>query len=80
MTVGTGAVVGAGAVASQDVPPFAIAAGVPAKVLRQRFDDTTVQRLLETAWWNWPHERLAAALGDFRNLPIEAFLDRYHPG
>ena len=77
VSVGSGAVLGAGAVATKDIPPFAIAVGIPARVLRFRFPEPIVERLLRLAWWNWPRERLEAALPDFRALPIEAFLDRH---
>ena len=77
LTVNDGAVLGAGAVASKDVPPFAIAVGVPARIVRYRFDAPIIERLLRLAWWDWPHDRLAAAVADFRELPIEAFLDKH---
>lgn len=77
VTIGTGAVLGAGAVASKDIPPFAIAAGVPARVLRYRFPPDTIDRLLRLGWWEWTHDRLAAALPDFRALTAAAFLDKY---
>ena len=58
VSIGTGAVVAAGAVVTHDVPPYAIVAGVPSKVLRYRFDPETVQALLTSRWWecdilNW---------------------------
>lgn len=76
-SIGTGAVVAAGAVVTKDVPDYAIVAGNPARVLRQRFPEPTAQRLKRLAWWHWPHERLRAALDDFRTLPVEAFLARH---
>lgn len=75
--IGTGAVVGAGSVVSKDVPAYAIAVGNPARVLRQRFSDDTAARMQALAWWDWPHERLHAALADFRALTAEQFLDAY---
>src|ERR1700751_4221453 len=75
--IGTGAVIPAGAVVTKDVAPYAIVAGNPARALRQRFPDAIAERLQRLAWWDWSHERLRAALPDFRKLPIERFLDHY---
>lgn len=77
VTVGIGAIVAAGAVVTKDVSPFTIVAGCPATPLRARFDPRTIDRLLALAWWDWDHDRLRAALYDFRTLKAEAFLDLY---
>ena len=63
--IGHGAVIGAGSVVSKDIPPFAIAAGVPARVLRFRFDEAEVQRLLSIKWWDWSHEHILSKLALF---------------
>lgn len=56
--IGDGAVIGAGAVVVNDVPPYAVAVGVPAKVVKYRFDEDTIEKLHAKQWWNWPIERL----------------------
>jgi len=58
ITIGDGAVIGAGAVVTRDIPPYAIAVGVPAKVIKYRFDKETIQKLLTKQWWNGSPEDL----------------------
>lgn len=52
ITINDGAIIGAGSVVTKDVPPYAIVAGVPAKIIRYRFDEKTIQELLDLKWWN----------------------------
>ena len=54
--IGDGAIIGAGAVVLKDVPPYAIVAGVPAKVIRYRFSPEMIETLLQVKWWNWSVE------------------------
>jgi phosphonate metabolism protein (transferase hexapeptide repeat family) len=75
--VGHGAIIGSNAVVTKDVADFAIAVGVPAKPIRQRFPGPIADRLLALGWWDWNHDKLHQALPDFRALEIEAFLEKY---
>lgn len=77
VTIGNGAIIGSNAVVTRDVAAFAIAVGVPARTIKQRFSDDIASRLDALAWWDWEHERLHAALKDFRSLPAEAFIERH---
>lgn len=61
VTVGNGAVIGGGAVIVKDVPPYAIVAGNPARVIRYRFDEAQIALLQSIAWWNWTPEQVRAA-------------------
>ena len=56
VTIGHGAIVAAASVVASDVPPYAIVAGNPARVIRRRYEDEDVERLLRAAWWDWPVE------------------------
>lgn len=77
VTIGAGAIVASGAVVTKDVAPFMIVAGVPAVPVRARFGPQVIDRLLALAWWDWSHDRLRAALEDFRRMEAEAFLEAY---
>lgn len=57
-----------------------IVAGNPARIVRRRFSEEVAGRLARLAWWDWDHDKLRAALPDFRKLAIEDFLTAYEAG
>ncbi|MFH1247330.1 MAG: CatB-related O-acetyltransferase [Candidatus Micrarchaeota archaeon] len=58
VTIGNGAVIGANAVVTKNVPPFTIAVGVPAKVVKFRFSKNVIRQLQKIKWWDWPEDKL----------------------
>ncbi len=66
VTIHNGAVIGAGAVVAKDIPPYAIAVGNPARVIRYRFEPEIIDSLLKIAWWYWPHDKLVELKDDFK--------------
>lgn len=78
-SIGIGAVVGSGCIVTKDVPDYAICVGNPGRILRYRFSGPVQDSLKRIAWWDWPHQALAAALADFRGLPVEAFCEKHDP-
>jgi virginiamycin A acetyltransferase len=57
--IGDGAVIAAGAVVVQDVPPYAVVGGNPAKIIKYRFSEEIIEELLKIQWWNWDLDKIA---------------------
>ncbi|SKA09612.1 CatB-related O-acetyltransferase [Selenihalanaerobacter shriftii] len=70
--INNGAIIASGAVVTKDVEPYAIVGGVPAKLIKYRFNKKKVQRLLEVEWWEWDKNEIKKHINKFRD--IERFL------
>ena len=68
VTIGDGVVIGAGAVVVKDIPDYAIAVGVPAKVVKYRFEKERIEKLLKIRWWDWELSKLQSIENDFFDL------------
>jgi virginiamycin A acetyltransferase len=71
--IGHGAIIGTNALVTKDVEPYSIVGGNPAKLIRKRFDDETIDFLLLLAWWDWPVEKITKNLAAITSGDIKQF-------
>lgn len=76
VSIGDGAVVMAGSIVTEDVPPYAVVGGVPAKIVKYRFQEEIITELLEVKWWNKGDEWIKNNADYFDN--VESFINRYN--
>ncbi len=72
VTIGDGAIIGAYSLVTKDVPPYTIVGGNPAKIIRKRFDDETVAKLKDIAWWDWDIEKITKMIPHIVGADIDA--------
>lgn len=78
INIGNGAVVAAESVVTKDVPPYAIVAGNPAKIIKYRFGEEQINKLQKIAWWNWTTEKQESNKTYFGDT-INEFIERFYP-
>ena len=77
VNIGDGAIIAANSLVTRDVPPYAIAMGSPAKVVKYRFDEDTIEKLLEIRWWDFEEEEIIKIIPLLQSNNMEEFLRRY---
>ena len=76
VTIGDGAAIGTRSIVTHDVPPYTVVGGAPARFLKKRFDDATIERLLELKWWELPEEEINVLLPSLVHGDLEGVLQR----
>jgi acetyltransferase-like isoleucine patch superfamily enzyme len=74
--IGDGAVIGAGAIVTSDIPPYAVAFGIPAKVIKYRFSQEAISSLLKIKWWEWEEGKIKEYLDDFYG-DVDSFISKH---
>ncbi|BBB48143.1 CatB-related O-acetyltransferase [Pelolinea submarina] len=69
--IGDGAIIATRAVVTKDVPPYTIVGGIPAKAIKKRFDDATIEKLIRLQWWNWPFEKIQQSIPHIMNGDVD---------
>ena len=78
ITIGDGAIIGARAVVTHDVAPYSIVGGVPAKLIKYRFSEEIIQKLLEISWWNLDIQTLKNLMPYIASDNIELFIEKFY--
>lgn len=77
VNIGDGAVIAARSVVTKDVPPYAIVAGNPARIMKMRFNQEIINDLVDIKWWDWPEKKIEEAWIYLLSSNIESFIERY---
>ena len=76
VNIGNGVTIAANSVVTKNIPDYSIVAGVPAKIIKKKFDDKTIQNLNEIAWWDWDIKTLEERIEEFYRDPLD-FVEKY---
>jgi len=70
INIGNGAIIAAGSVVIKDVEPYTVVGGNPAKIIRKRFSEDEIAKLLDLRWWDWPYEKVKTHVNDFSSIKL----------
>lgn len=79
VNISDGVIIGAGSVVAKDIPPYAIVAGNPMKIIGYRFEDDITKKLISISWWDWPIEKINENIECFYNN-INEFIEKFYNG
>tara|TARA_R110002073_G_scaffold88327_2_gene209687 strand:- start:81 stop:626 length:546 start_codon:yes stop_codon:yes gene_type:complete len=77
ITIGDGAIIGAGSMVTKDVPPFAIVAGNPSKIVKYRFTEEQIEKLLQISWWDWEEDKIKDNAMSMWSSNIDDFIIKF---
>ena len=77
ITIGDGAIIGAGSMVTKDVPPFAIVAGNPSKIVKYRFTEEQIEKLLQISWWDWEEDKIKDNAMSMWSSNIDDFINKF---
>ncbi|MCC0650252.1 CatB-related O-acetyltransferase [Clostridioides sp. ZZV15-6598] len=72
--IGDGAIIGTRAVVTNDVPPYSIVGGIPAKIIKKRFNDDIISKLLKIKWWDWSYEKIQSNIQHIQSGDIDKLI------
>jgi acetyltransferase-like isoleucine patch superfamily enzyme len=75
--IGDGAIIGAGSVVAKDIPPYTIWVGNPAKMIKKRFTDEQIEKLLKLKWWNWTENKVKEEASLLWSNNLDNFLEKH---
>jgi|TARA_R110001606_G_C15384505_1_gene650833 acetyltransferase-like isoleucine patch superfamily enzyme len=77
VTIGDGAVIGSGAVVAKDIPPYAIVVGNPSKIIKYRFTEEQIEKLLQIQWWGWSQDKIRYNALSMWSTNINEFINKH---
>ena len=77
ITIGDGAIIGAGSMVTKNVPPFAIVAGNPSKIVKYRFTEEQIEKLLQISWWDWEEDKIKDNAMSMWSSNIDDFINKF---